>query len=82
MLQELRIDPTQRDIIRNVNHQRLQEVGLNVSDASIAAAANVVEAMTPDERRRAAGCYFVRDHAALWLFSDRPTYFESDDETS
>lgn len=81
-LQEARVAPSVGEIIRRVNRQRLADVGIAASDDDMMRASSAVAAMSPDERSRAPGLYFVRDHAALWLFSSRPTYFEADDEDS
>jgi hypothetical protein len=75
MLQESRVDPPGRDIIRRVNLQKLNDVGLAVPEDAVRSASEAVSRMTPQERRRAAGLYFVRDHAALWFLSDRSSYF-------
>jgi hypothetical protein len=56
--------------------QRLEEVGLDVTEDAVQRASETVSSMTPEERSRAAGLYFVRDHAALWFFGDRPKYFD------
>ncbi len=79
-LQEARVAPSVGEIIRRVNRQRLADVGIAASDDDMMRASSAVAAMSPDERSRAAGLYVARDHAALWLFSSRPTYFEIADE--
>jgi hypothetical protein len=79
MLQESRVGPPASEIVRRLNLQRLDEAGLAATGTAVKQASETVAAMTPDERDRAAGLYFVRDHAALWLFSNRPTYFESEE---
>lgn len=80
LLQESRIGKPASETVRRVNLNRLAEAGLNATDEDLRRAVTTVERMTPQERSRAAGFSFIRDHAALWLFSDRPTYFESPTE--
>lgn len=75
ILQESRMSLQAAEIIRRMNVQTLTEVGLVVTDDALARASESVSLMTPEERSRAAGFYFVRAHAALWFFSDRPSYF-------
>lgn len=75
ILQETRIGPPANDLIRRANLQRLNEVGLVVTGDATKRASETVTRMTPQERNRAAGLYVVRDHAALWFFSNRPIYF-------
>lgn len=77
MLQESRIGPPGRDIVRRVNIQKLNDVGLVVTVDAVRRASEAVSRMTPQERTRAAGLYFVRDHAALWFLSDRISYFDT-----
>jgi hypothetical protein len=48
---------------------------MGVADDAIDRATDIVNRMTPQDRARAAGAYFVRSHAALWFLSDRDTYF-------
>lgn len=79
LLQEFRLE-TASEMLRRVNTQRLQEVGLAVTDDAVIRAKELVAGMTPDERTRSAGVYFVRDHAALWFMSDSVNYFTHDDE--
>jgi hypothetical protein len=61
MLQESRLDRHNGDIIRRVNVQRLDDVGLAVSEDAIRRASEAVSRMTPEERGRAPGLYLVRD---------------------
>jgi hypothetical protein len=75
-LQEIRVEQPVREIVRRTNLQRLNEVGMDVPEEAVERAAETVAAMTPEERNRAAGIYFVRNHAALWYLSDRPNYFD------
>jgi hypothetical protein len=75
MLQELRVEPPVRDIVRRVNVQRLTEVSVVVTDEAVMRAAHIVSTMTPQERIEVAGVYFVRYHAGLWFFGDRKSYF-------
>lgn len=75
LLREARV-PAAREIIRRGQLQLLSNVGITADDASVNRAEDTVFAMTAEERARAAGLYIVRAHAGLWLFSDRPTYFE------
>ena len=75
-LQQARISSPGKEVIAKLALQRLADVGIAVSDDAIAQAVATVAAMTPQEQSRAAGIYFVRCHAALWLFNDSRTYFE------
>ncbi len=75
-LQEIRVGPPASDIIRRGHFESLHEVGIEVPEEAVERATAAVDRMTPEERSRSAALYFVRSHAALWLFSDRPTYFE------
>jgi hypothetical protein len=75
ILQEMRVGLAGSDIIRRLNVQRLNEVGVVLTEDAAKRASETVAGMTPLERDQAAGLYFVRDHAALWLLSDRPRYF-------
>ena len=78
ILQETRFGTPVSDIIRRTNLQRLADVGLDVTEDAVKRASETVARMTPEERSRSAGLYFVRDHAALWFFRDRPNYFDQD----
>lgn len=75
LLQESRVGPPAREIIRRANVQKLSDVGLAVTEDAVRRASDAVGRMTPQERSRAAGAYFVREHAALWFLSDRRGYF-------
>lgn len=75
ILQESRVEPPARDIVRRVNLKKFEDVGMAVTQKAIARATDIVNRMTPQDRDRAAGAYFVRSHAALWFLSDRATYF-------
>jgi hypothetical protein len=77
-LQQARVPSPGKEVIANLAARRLSEAGIAVSEDAIARANGVVAAITPPERGRAAGIYFVREHAALWLFNDSPTYFCED----
>jgi hypothetical protein len=79
LLQEFRVK-SGREFIRRLNTQRLQDVGLVVTDNAVAKASELVVRMTPGERSRSAGAYFVRDHAALWFMGNCADYFNHDDE--
>ena len=76
ILQEMRVGLPGSNIIRRLNVLRLNEVGIVVTEDTAKRASDIVAGMTPQERDQAAGLYFVRDHAALWLFSDRSRYFD------
>jgi hypothetical protein len=80
MLQEMRIGPPASDIIRRMNLERLNEVGLVPTEELINRAWQTVQHMSAEERSRAAGFYFIRDHDAIWFFSDRAQYFDSSAE--
>ena len=75
-LQQSRISSPGKEIIAQVAVKTLGEVGIAVSAADIGRAAATVTAMTAPEQSRAAGIYFVRAHAALWLFNGSRSYFE------
>ena len=75
ILQESRVGPPARDIVRRVNVQKLTDAGLVVAEGAVRRASEAVSRMTPQERSRMAGAYFVRDHAALWFLSSRSSYF-------
>jgi hypothetical protein len=75
ILQESRVEPPARDIVRRVNLKKLEDVGVGVTQEAIARATDIVNRMTAQDRKRAAGAYFVRSHAALWFLSGRDTYF-------
>jgi hypothetical protein len=62
-------------IVRRSNLQKLEEVGLTVSEEDVKQASDCLDRMTAQERSGAVGLYFVREHAALWFFSDRTNYF-------
>lgn len=76
MLQESRVEPPARDVVRRSHLQALEDVGLAVSADAIERAAAIVSRITPQERSGMAGVYFVRSHAALWYLSGRGTYFD------
>jgi hypothetical protein len=80
LLQESRLQEKDAAILRDLNVRRLSEAGLTVTDDAAAKALAVVGRMTSEQRDRLAGCYFVREHAALWFFSDRGTYFDFIDD--
>lgn len=77
LLREARV-PAARDILRRGQLRMLSDVGITVDDAAVKRAEEILAAMSAADRARAAGFYFVRAHAGWWLFSDRPTYFETD----
>jgi hypothetical protein len=74
-LQQRHIDQEIRVVLRNFFRQRLSRASLQLSDSDLDEASAIVAAMTDDQRKQAAGLYFVREYAALWLFDSRPTYF-------
>jgi len=76
VLQEMRVGLPGSDVIRRLNVQRLSEAGIVVTEDAAKRASAIVAGMTPQGRDQVAGLYFVRDHAALWLFSDRSKYFD------
>lgn len=76
MLQESRVDRPGRDIVRRVNCQKLNGVGLVVTEDAVRRASEAIGRMTALERSRAAGLYFVREHSVLWFLSDRSSYFD------
>jgi len=76
ILQESRVEPPARDVIRRYYLQNLKDAGIAVPEDAIERAAAIVSRMTPQDRIRVAGIYFVRSHAALWYLSGRATYFE------
>jgi hypothetical protein len=76
LLQESRVESRAREIVRRVNVQRLNELGVEVTDDALARASTIVARMTPQQRSFAAGLYFVRCHAAMWFLSARATYFD------
>jgi hypothetical protein len=69
------VESAARTIVRGVNLKRLNDVGLVITGDALRRASEAVSRMTADERNRAAGLYFVRDHAALWFLGDRAHYF-------
>jgi hypothetical protein len=75
LLQEARVGPPASDIVRKVNLERLHKVGLNVDVEAVRRASEIVSGMTPEERAQVAGLYFIRNHASLRFFDDRPGYF-------
>ena len=75
-LQEIRAGEAATDVIRKFHVDSLNEAGIEVSEDAVERAASAVDRMAPEERSRSAGLYFIRFHAALWFFSDRPTFFE------
>jgi hypothetical protein len=77
MLQETRVAMPARSIIRRVGLEKLSQIGLAATEDAVKRASDTVNRMTPQERSRAAGFYFIREHAALWFFSDHPNYFAS-----
>ncbi len=76
LLQETRVGLPASNIIRRMNLQKLNEVGLAVTEEAVNCASESVSRMTLQEKSLAAGLYFVREQAGLWLFSDRRNYFE------
>jgi hypothetical protein len=75
-LQEVRFDDEAiRNTLRRVLQNRMNEIGLQDCDADVAGARAIVAAMSPEERGRSAGLYFIREHAMRWLFDSRPSYF-------
>ncbi len=66
-----------KEVIAKLAARRLVEVGIAVAESDIARATATVSTLTPQEKSRAAGFYFVREHAALWLFNESRTYFEA-----
>jgi hypothetical protein len=78
-LQQCRISSPAKEIIAQLAMQRLAEVGMAASEEVVARANATVAAMTAAEQNRAAGIYFVREHAALWLFKDTRRYLRMSD---
>jgi len=74
-LQQSRVSSPGKDIIVQVAKKTLSEVGIVVTEEDIGRAAATVASMTAPEQSRAAGIYFVRAHAALWLFNGSRSYF-------
>jgi len=80
LLQESRLDPAARPVLRRANLAILKkEFGLTPPNAAISYAEGMVYDMTPEERSTASGLSYIRHHAAGWLFSDRSTYYERDE---
>ncbi len=79
MLQEARVGPPASDIIRRINVQKLNGVGLSVPDNAVKRASEVLSRLTLADRKRVAGLYVIRDHNAMWFLSDRPRYFSCSD---
>jgi hypothetical protein len=75
-LQQSRVSSPGKEIIAKVAVKTLGEVGITVSEEDIGRAAASVATMTAPEQSQAAGIYFVRAHAALWLFNSSRNYFE------
>ena len=65
------------EVIAKLAVRRLAEVGIAVGDNDIARATATVSTLTLQEQSRASGFYFVREHAALWLFNESRTFFEA-----
>ncbi|HUG92234.1 MAG TPA: DUF4272 domain-containing protein [Planctomycetaceae bacterium] len=78
VLREGRVALPAKEIIRRVSLEELDQVGLDVIEDAIRRASETVAGMQPEERSRATGLYFVRAHAALWLFGTGARYFESE----
>lgn len=78
ILQELNVDSAVSPLVWQANLQRLNEVGITVSQESVHRASEAADRMSPDQKRRIAGLYFVRDHAAFWFLSGRDRYFNGD----
>ena len=75
IMRESRIDRSGAEIIRRVSLQKLLDVGIQVTAEAINIASEAVGRMTAEDRRRMAGAYFIRVHAASWFFSDRDKYY-------
>jgi len=76
LLQESRV-PGASAMIRQMHTDRLEKAGIAVPDDAIRRASRSVDVMSADELQIAPGLYFIRDHAALWLFDDRSTFFKA-----
>ena len=76
-LHQLRVDDPAKMIVRKVFYQRLAEVGLSASEHDLEQARLVVAVMSPDDRRLAPRLAFKREHAMMWLFDSRPTWFSA-----
>jgi hypothetical protein len=63
------------DVLLNVLRQKLAVVGLQLQEQDLEDASKVVDALSDDERKQAAGLSFVREYAAMWLFDSRPQLF-------
>jgi hypothetical protein len=75
LLRESRVRPPASDILRRIHIQKLNSLNLPVTDDDARQASDTIARMTPQDRTKAAGLYFIRNQAATWFFSDRPTYF-------
>jgi hypothetical protein len=74
----MRIESPAKEIVRYVNVQRLNEAGIIATRGDEKSASEIIASMSDEERRRAAGLCFIREHAALWFFSNRSTFFEQE----
>jgi hypothetical protein len=74
LLQETRV-PTAAAILRKANVGRLNEVELDAAENDMKCAADTLAHLAEDDRARMAGFYCIRDHAVLWFFSKRATFY-------
>jgi hypothetical protein len=75
-LQQARLPPAAREVLGRIALQRLAEAGINAHQVAVAKAEEIVAGLSDEERQRRAGLCFVLEHAALWLFNTRSSYFE------
>ncbi|MCU0880305.1 MAG: DUF4272 domain-containing protein [Pirellulaceae bacterium] len=65
-----------RTVLAKIERQRLSDLGLTPSEQIISETARLVDDLSVEERRIAAGPAFIREHAMFWILGDRAAYFE------
>lgn len=70
-------DVAAQAIVRNADANRMAALGLLPTDTACYRANEFVDSLSEEQRRAAAGFYFVRSGAASWLLDNRQSYFQS-----
>jgi len=69
-------DVAAQAIIRNADANRMAAHGLLPTDVACSRSNEFVDSLSEEQRRAAAGFYFVRSVAASWLLDNRQSFFQ------
>lgn len=75
-LQLRMLQPDSREPLASIQSKRLEALGLSPDPAVIERVVRLVDSLTDEERKRAAGPVLLREHAIFWLLNDSPVYYD------